>query len=239
MKAYYSLIYILTLCAIINGQNEKGRLVIETNVESSAIILNDELVGNGSIDIELETGTYYVIIKENPYVWGSEIIYDEVLIKNTEVKKLYSFEKKVLLDSDPTDAYVYKGKELIGHTPMFIQPSVGSIDLTKPSFKSTMNIDLKKMGEIPQKVQLEFVGEKAETLFRETIWFKALLGSAILVGGTAAYFKIKADKEYEEYLRTEDISYRDRTDQYDTYSGVSFGLLQLNFAAILYYLLAD
>ncbi|MBU1098770.1 MAG: hypothetical protein KKA84_00075 [Bacteroidetes bacterium] len=239
MRLIQSVIYFLIICVVISGQSEKGKLVIKTDVETSAIILNDELIGHGEIEIPLESGTYNVMIKKNPCEWGSEIIFDEVFIDNNAVERKYSFESEVFLDSDPTDAYVYYEDELIGHTPLFINSNVGSVDLLKPSFKSSMNINLKQMGKVPQRINLEFQGVESEPALRETIWFKVLLGSAVLVGGTAAYYKIQADNEYQKYLETEDTSFRDRTDKYDAISGVSFGLLQLNFAAILYFLLAD
>lgn len=69
--------------------------------------------------------------------------------------------------------------------------------------------------------------------------FKLLAGSAILLGAVSAYFKLKANKEYDRYTETRLQDHLDNTDRYDTISGVAFGALQLNFAALIYFFLED
>jgi hypothetical protein len=70
--------------------------------------------------------------------------------------------------------------------------------------------------------------------FFKSITFKVLLGSAVLLGGSAAYFKIKGDKKYESYLINKDNSTLNEVNRYDLYSGIAFGLLQINFGYLLY-----
>lgn len=69
--------------------------------------------------------------------------------------------------------------------------------------------------------------------------FKILLGSAAVFGGIAAYFKIKADRKYDDYLLSQNQSSLDEVNRLDLYSGISFGLLQINFGYLIYKFLTD
>ncbi len=57
-----------------------------------------------------------------------------------------------------------------------------------------------------------------ENFFRSST-FKILIGSAAVLGGVAAYFKIKADRKYDDYLQTKNSSTLDEVDRLDLYSG--------------------
>lgn len=65
--------------------------------------------------------------------------------------------------------------------------------------------------------------------FTQSAEFKWLLAGVVAFGGAAAYLKIEADKRYDEYQETGEERFLDETRRYDVLSGISFGLLQLNF----------
>lgn len=80
--------------------------------------------------------------------------------------------------------------------------------------------------------------KKEESFFRSGT-LKILLGSAAVFGGIAAYFKIQADKKYDDYLQSKNQSLLDEVTRLDLYSGISFGLLQINFGYLIYKILTD
>ncbi len=80
--------------------------------------------------------------------------------------------------------------------------------------------------------------DKYESFFDGTE-FKLLLGSLIVLGGTTAYFKLKADDKFEEYQFTGNGEFLDQTHKYDLISGITFGLVQINFGILMYYFLFD
>ncbi|MBA4405801.1 hypothetical protein C0389_00860 [bacterium] len=80
---------------------------------------------------------------------------------------------------------------------------------------------------------------KSEESFFKSGTFKILLGSAAVLGGIAAYFKIQADKKYDDYLQSKNQSMLDEVDRLDMVSGISFGLLQINFGYLIYKFLTD
>jgi hypothetical protein len=66
-----------------------------------------------------------------------------------------------------------------------------------------------------------------------------LIGSAAILGGVAAYYKIQADKKYDEYLNSKNNSALDDVNRFDLYSGISFGLMQINFGYLIYKFLTE
>ncbi len=79
---------------------------------------------------------------------------------------------------------------------------------------------------------------KTENFFNSST-FKILIGSAAVLGGVAAYFKIKADRKYDDYIQTKNRSTLEEVDRLDLYSGIAFGLLQINFGYLIYKFLTD
>lgn len=75
--------------------------------------------------------------------------------------------------------------------------------------------------------------------FAESDMFYIVIGSAIVLGSTAAYFKLESDKYFEKYESTGNKSYLNKTNNYDVYSGIALGALQINFGYMVYRLLTD
>lgn len=80
---------------------------------------------------------------------------------------------------------------------------------------------------------------KREESFFKSGTFKVLLGSAAVLGGIAAYFKIQADRKYDDYLQSKNQSVLDEVNRLDMVSGISFGLLQINFGYLIYKFLTE
>ncbi|MEG8947426.1 hypothetical protein [Rosettibacter firmus] len=80
-------------------------------------------------------------------------------------------------------------------------------------------------------------------LYKEEIskskWFKVLIGSTAVFGVFAAYFKISADGKYDEYLKSGDRDILNNVNRLDLYSGIAFGLMQINFGYLIYKFLIE
>jgi len=70
--------------------------------------------------------------------------------------------------------------------------------------------------------------------FFNSVEFKLLLSGIAAFGTAATVLKIKADDYYDKYNDTGEQHYLDKTRQYDLFSGISFGFLQLNFLYMLF-----
>lgn len=75
--------------------------------------------------------------------------------------------------------------------------------------------------------------------FIDSDLFYILVGSAVVFGSTAAYFKLESDKNYDRYLETNNKKLLSKTDRYDLYSGIALGVLEINFGFLIYKFLTD
>ena len=126
---------------------------------------------------------------------------------------------------------------LIGHTPLFLPVNHGSIILRKPGFEEK-TVDVDRLRD-NVKVKLNFTGERrGENFFGKNI-FKILVGGIIALGGVSAYFKLKADDNFDEYQFSGNQYYLDQTHKYDLISGIAFGAVQVGFGFLIYYFLSD
>jgi len=108
-------------------------------------------------------------------------------------------------------------------------------NILKYHSKSILLLDKKNTGTI----NFNFTNENEDENFYNKPLFKILLGSFVALGATAAYFKIKADKRFDEYKRTNNNSLLDETNRLDTLGGAAFVLMQINLGVLIYFFLSD
>ncbi|MCZ6702451.1 MAG: hypothetical protein O6940_05345, partial [Ignavibacteria bacterium] len=149
----------------------------------------------------------------------------------------YNFNKKVLLNTEPQDVYVFNNDSLIGYTPLLIPMELNNIRLEKNGFESKI-ISYSDF-EINEPVKLNYVGEYNEGNFFDKTLFKILIGTMVALGVTTAYLKLEADDKFAEYKITGNQALLDQTNRLDTLSAVTFVALQINFGAIIYFFLVD
>lgn len=143
----------------------------------------------------------------------------------------------LLIVTLPDDAKVQAGDSLIGYTPLRLAEKISSFSILKNGFKpKEVTPDYSQQ---ILKVQLEKIYFDEQSSFFKTNYFNILLVSAAVFGGVAAYFKLKADDKFDLYQSTGDHNFLNETRNYDLYSGVAFGLLQINFGILVYNLLTD
>lgn len=236
------IIFIISFMLIgnfVTAQNCGSKVTFNIDDPNASIYLNDELVGTGSVEIELTKGEYNLYIRESGLSWNAKHIKEKIEITECgkEYEFNYSFNELIYFDSTPQDVYVFNNDSLIGNSPMFIPNGITTLHLTKPHYESkTIQLNYDKA---LSPVKLDFNGVRKNGRFINTPWFKALIGSAVVLGGIAAYYKIQADQSYDEYQETNQQKFLDDTDKYDLVSGIAFGTLQVNFAALLYLVLTD
>ena len=221
------------------SQNCKATISLKTDVDSSLIFLNDAFLGKGNVTFEAPKGNYYIKVTESLMRWDAKSFYDTVEVKNCEdINRNYFFNKTVYLQTDPADVYVYHDNDLIGHTPLRLGIVNQDLVLKKNGYEDKyISEDQLNNNKVISLVGL-YNNENQESFFDGTE-FKLLLGSLIVLGGTTAYFKLKADDKFQEYQFTGNGEYLDQTHKYDLISGITFGLVQINFGILVYHFLFD
>ncbi len=203
------------------------------------ILVNDSLLGKGNAVFDLEKGSYRIRIVEDELLWNSRSIIDSIIIDDCDedISLVYNFEVEIFLTTLPEDAQVYSNEKLIGYTPLYISSNLKNIRIAKRGFSEKTFSSVEELGS--KIINLDFAGIVNDESFFKRDMFKILLGTLTAFGGISAYFKLKADKKFDEYQITGQKKLLDETRRYDLISGISFGLLQINFGVLIYYFLAD
>lgn len=239
MKLLINCLLTLTFTITAFPQNCKTGIIIKSDISNIRIFINDTLEFKDQFNIELETGVYNISVIEDSDRWNAKSFHKSFKLDSCEMKELkFNFLDEVLIDSYPQDVKVFSGDSLLGYTPLFLPQNFDKLILRKDGYaEKEINVEKQTTPEI--NVSLEFIGElKKESFFDKSI-SKILFGSMIVLGVTTAYYKIKADNSYDEYLRTGDIKLKEKTDQYDLISGITLGAAQINFGYLIYKIFTD
>lgn len=238
MKIRLLLILLVSISSILVAQEAKTKLFVKTNSGQCYIYLNDKIEGRGNLETELAKGIYKITIKESILNWTGNEINDSIKItgKERQLEKYYNIEKQFLLNSEPQNAQVLVKDSLVGFTPLFIPLSYSNLTVLKNMY-APRNIQLNN--SVPNTVDLGLPIETNSGGFVKTVWFKVLIGTAAVLGATSAYYKMQADKKYDDYLKDKSSSILSEVNRLDSISGITLGVFQVNFAALLYFLLFD
>jgi len=232
-------LFIVLVLYINNLLAANGIVEIKTNDNNCAILVNDTLVAKGNYSFEPTNGIYIIKVKKDIFSWDGEIFTDTVAGDfNRNYNFNYRFEEKILVETIPGDAKVLSGGVLLGNTPLMVRKKMGMDFILNKKGYEKLVIGSDKLGSLPIELEPNSPFKPSER-FTDSNWFYTLLGSAVVLGTVAAYYKIKADNSFDDYEKTKDPNLLSQTDDYDLYSGVAFGALQVNFGVLVYYFLSD
>lgn len=220
------------------AQDCKGTIKIDTDTPSSIIFINDSLTAIGNTALQTEAGVYKIAVIRGGKNWDNIVFTDSVNLKCEEEKIFnYSFKSAVYLQTNPHDAGVFIGDSLIGHTPLYIPVTLKNLMLKKPDYETKIIDPAELTGG--KTIGLNFVGRARKESFYEKNIFKYLVGGIVALGAATAYFKVKADKKFDEYQITGEPGLLNKTRKYDVISGITMGALQINFGALIYLFLVE
>jgi hypothetical protein len=120
---------------------------------------------------------------------------------------------------------------------MFISESTDSILLKKPGYqeRTITAFDLNK----DEIIKMNFTGKVKGESFLQRNSFKILVAGIVALGSVTAYYKIKADNNFDKFQSTGEQKFLDLTHKFDLISGITFGALQINFGILIYNFLFD
>ena len=237
-KEILAILFATSFC-ILYAQDTTLILTIQTNAENAALFFDDKFIGVGSeIQVETKPGIHLIQVVSNLKEWNAEIITDTINTEDSESLFLnYDFNAQLILNTIPQDVSVFERDSLVGFTPILLEESYNEIKLEKSYYQSikVTQEEISK-GKIPE---LLYTGHPPEQHFYGSTLFNILLGTAIALGATTAYYKLEADNKFDEYKITGNPELIDDVDKYDLLSGATLIALEVNFALIIYFFLAD
>ena len=235
-----SALFILSLFTVsVFAQDCKSPVTITTNDSSSVIFIDKGFTGKGKVEINLAEGKHLVSVRKSVVKWNGFELSDTINISNCPQEYIFNYNipQKIYINTKPQNAGVIVNDSLIGYTPLFVgSKGLNSIKFKKDGLFTNPDINLLRSGEV-QTVNYKPVPHTES--FTNSTLFKVMVGTVTVLGATAAYFKLKADNRYDDYLLTKDKSTLDEVDRLDVYSGVAFGLLQINFGYLVYRFITD
>lgn len=236
MKLNAFLLFIILVSSSF-AQQKEILLVIKAEPLECSIFIDGRLEGKGKIEKYVKPGEYNIYIKESLLKWSAGDVSEKIIVKGDEekVERVFRPVSKVFFSTIPQDVRVTVKDSLIGYTPLFINEGLKNIALSRENYLPR-EISLSS-GTVEINMGQPINGR--QTSFVKSPWFKVLLGTAAVLGATAAYYKIKADKSYDTYLNNMSQSTLDEVNRYDTVSGIALGALQINFGLLLYLLLSE
>lgn len=196
----------IILISNILAQDCKSELIIKSDLSPVDIFINDSLVSsNGQFIGELEKGIFVIIADELSDRWNSKTFVDTLVIDDCNKRELI---------------FLFRSDTMSSNFDLSSQ----SFHLQKKYYLSNYTYEDSDL-TIPLPVKKE--------KFIDSNLFKILTGTAIILGGISAYYKIKADKFFDEYLSFRDEEKLEQTRKYDLISGISLTAFQINFGYIL------
>lgn len=142
----------------------------------------------------------------------------------------------ITISTLPSDAEILFDSLIVGRTPAKV-PYLSKLTLRKKGFAEREIYPA--MTDSVQYFELIRLSPANKESFFQTNTFTLVSAAIIVLGGTAAYLKIQADGHFEEYQRSGNDDFLSKTRRYDLYSGLAFGVMQINFGYLVYKFLVN
>ena len=204
MKLYTKIFFIVISVFTLYAQDCKSKLVINSDSVIVNVLVDDSLFSTSNHPIiELPNGKYFIKIIEANHIWNSKYFIDTLELKECETKVInFNPDRRVYLDSNPQDAYVFYGDSLIGSTPNYFNKFSRKLLLKKNGYADYDYLNNNSANQV--KINLKFINNQKKESFFSSTAFKVLAGTAIALGTVTAYFKLKADNRFDEYKASRD-----------------------------------
>jgi hypothetical protein len=233
------------------GVAEDSAIVtIRADVDSAVVVIDGKTVGRTPLVHSLPApGDYAVrILHPDLLNWLTPVMEDSIHLEAGMVlSRFYPLPRRYLVRSEPAGAEVVFGGVAAGLTPLVLEPPGGDtvFQVRKEGYDPAfLRFDGARRGVlVAQLERIPGLNGPMESTVRESPGSSSfpvvLTGtSAIVAGGLAAYFKVKADGRYDEYLSTGDPAQRAETRRLDTLAGISLAASQVLMGLFIYYLLS-
>lgn len=231
----------------------RGTLRIGSEPPGALVRLNGADAGFTPLEVDtLPAGRYLIeVIPPDSAGWLTRTARDSVILDAYELEeRTYLLAHSLFLQTLPPGAELFAGDSLLGETPVVVERSL---------FARTPPAVLRKVGFHPVTLSPPTAAGLAGTLTVSLTrdgntpvlddvypppsppgWPKFFAAAgAVAAGGTAAYFKIKADKVYDEYLRTGDPALRNDATGYDMQAAMALIATQACIALLTYLLFTE
>lgn len=257
----YRALILLTVCSLTLGFGQtvstevsKGRFTVQSEPSGADVFIDSNYVGKTPVKgFELQEGSHSVkVFYPSVFSWNALTKADTVNISaGTSVEKTFELGNLLTVVSNPSGGIVlFQGAEL-GLTPLYFKtPSrlIGELMVQKEGF------DAKKVvltGQERMPIALRLQSTELNTSLTDVLpsdyglgasnhWLMYSSVSTMIVSGVlSAYFKDRANRDFDIYLSTKDPGALSSTRRLDRYAAISLAVTQLSFVVLTYLLLSE
>ncbi len=232
------------------GQNSSDSLrcwlSVHANCTGSRVYLDDSLAGRTPIDsLPVAPGGHLLrCMPPDPFEWTTAPVADSIDCPAGGVLlKEIAFPRYVRVSSQPDGATATGDSAIIlGQTPLWVPVAEepGSIRLAKDGYSPVLLRTVRDTVVVLERnggaMRPDAIVALSTSNGQSDLPMYITSGAAVLTGALAAYFKIKADHLYSDYLNSGDPSTLESIHRYDRASGFALAACEINVAALAFLL---
>ena len=230
-------------------------LTLRTGADTAWVFIDSVRAGKTPLTIDsLHPGRHLLrLVQTDLSSWLTGSIDDTLFLAPGEQRTLrYTFDRRVIVVTDPSGALVYIGDSIAGTTPLVLMPGLAglpsSVTVERKGYERKTILLPAGSSEIARaELQKIWQSEPSESPFMtesgssDRTGYRLFVagGVTIVAGVAAAYFKIKADEKNALYRLSGDHAFQMETHRLDTSAALALAATQMGFALFTYFLFAD
>ena len=230
------------------GQTDSlvAHIDVTADPPGSVVFLDSENIGTAPVPgVDVAAGRHLLrCASGDNLVWPAAVSAETLIVRPGDTVHCHCVVPRIYhLVTDPGSADIMFGDSVIAVTPCFLTDRYRGKALTAraPGYQDGLIVLPESGGVVTLRLQPSGSQPPPGPLISESQQQDMLpvyvsSGSAILSGVAAAYFKIKADNYYSDYLATGDPALLDKIHRFDTISGIALVVSQVRIGALTYYL---
>jgi hypothetical protein len=239
---YLVLLAMLYICKA----QQPGYLSVSTDIPNAPVYINSRFIGyTPVVNFPISPGRSTLRVKNPDYTnWYARDIVMEIDVSGGDTLELnLKFERFIKINSNPFGATVSLNDSILGTTPVILKAEkiIGKkLKLSRSGYEDMeIIVDEKSFNISVDLIPMDSSG--GELRIKEENKFHLIIPIAIIglaSGLTSIYFKMNADKFYEQYLEIQDPTLLDKTRRYDKAAGIALVIFEISMAISIYLLLS-
>jgi hypothetical protein len=243
-----------TLIAVQLSRAQTGRLTVESRPPGAAVYIDSVLVGTTPLrEQETTVGQHTLrLVYPSPTSWLA-VTKTVAIVVQTGQEARYDIELGSVFTilSTPSGASVLFQERDLGTTPLLYRSErllSGTLLLKKDGFEPVV-ISLDQEYPVPSRIALKplnDINRLPDVLppdYQESVsprWATYVAASTMILSGVlSAYWKDRANNDFDRYRLTHDPALLASTQRLDRRSGIAITISHLSFAALAYLLLSE
>jgi len=230
--------------------NAGGTISVRSKLTGVQVFIDTTFIGITPIENYIVSEGSHILRFVHPAnnVWLNSTVVETVFVHPSDhIERTVIFPHCWMIRSEPYGAIVQHLDSIIGYTPMIVSSTSDKyvIKLSKENFQDIMVLLTNTLGEINVMLepteglinnQRSFLKAGKQSEIPSSVYIAG--GTAVVSGTAAAYFKIKSDRLYKDYRRTNSGSSLNQVRRLDIVSGVSLAVSEISLFVLSYLLLS-